>query len=61
MRSIDAVPVRRGKWIRGVDNFLYCSNCGKEAYWDTDYGQQEFDFCPKCGADMREAEDELSL
>ena len=45
----------RGKWIdgNGRDNFIHCSVCDNEAYWDTDYGQQEFDFCPYCGADMR--------
>lgn len=34
-------------------DILYCPFCGNEAYWDTDYGQQEFDFCPYCGEDMR--------
>ena len=43
-----------GKWI-GVDNgVIYCSKCNEEAYWDTVYGQRTFDFCPFCGADMRE-------
>ena len=40
------------KWI-GTD-IKFCSICGNEAYWDTDYGQQLFDYCPYCGADMRE-------
>lgn len=45
----------KGKWLdgNGTDSFIHCSVCGHEAYWDTDYGQQEFDFCPYCGADMR--------
>jgi len=53
-----------GEWIDGVDvpnrnpylhlaNKKYCSKCLNEAYWDSDYGQQLFDFCPNCGADMR--------
>ena len=54
----DAKPVRNGTWKYGYNpdvGFLcyFCSACGKEAYWDTDYGQQRFDFCPNCGADMR--------
>ena len=56
---------KKGKWIKGQDvpnrnpyfhlyDALYCSVCHNEAYWDTDYGQQIFDFCPNCGADMRD-------
>lgn len=51
--------IRQGKWIYGMlenCNQYYCSECGNEAYWDTDYGQQLFDFCPRCGAKMRGAE-----
>lgn len=46
---------KKGEWVdgNGKDTFIHCSVCDKEAYWDTDYGQQEFDFCPYCGADMR--------
>ncbi len=63
----DVVEVRRGKWIDGLDvpkeererhPYVYlhgekhCSVCFKEAYFDTDYGQQLFDYCPNCGAKM---------
>lgn len=34
-------------------NFWVCPSCGSEAYWDADYGQQLFDFCPYCGEDLR--------
>ena len=34
-------------------DFWYCSICNEEAYWDTDYGQQLFDYCPHCGAYSR--------
>ena len=56
--TIDAAPVKHGSWKYGYNPDVgilcyFCSACGKEAYWDTDYGQQRFDFCPKCGADMR--------
>lgn len=63
--TIDAVPVVRGEWKRGrefssyprvpfIGDAYYCSNCEEEAYWDTDYGQQLFGFCPNCGAKMEE-------
>lgn len=67
--TIEAVPVVHGEWRQGKDfsayprvpfisTAYYCSNCEGEAYWDTDYGQQLFIFCPNCGADMRgESED----
>lgn len=49
----DVQPVRRGKWLHlNSDSFIFCSECEHEAYWDTDYGQQLFDYCPYCGADM---------
>ena len=52
--TADVQPVKRGKWIHFTDDgFIFCSECYKEAYWDTDYGQQLFDYCPNCGADMR--------
>lgn len=47
----------RGKWLHekkdnGYIGFIVCSKCGHEAYWDTDYGQQLFDYCPYCGSRM---------
>jgi hypothetical protein len=56
--------VVRGEWKQGkefpsypkepfIGDAYYCSNCENDAYWDTDYGQQLFDFCHNCGADMR--------
>lgn len=51
---------QNGKWINFIDevgehnDIKMCSSCKKQAYWDTDYGQQLFDFCPYCGTDMRE-------
>lgn len=60
--TIEAEPVMHGRWVTGdklnthrkllVTHFLYCSECGEEAYWDTDYGQQKFDYCPNCGTKM---------
>jgi hypothetical protein len=65
--NIDSAPVVHGEWIDGLDipkeererhpyvylhGEKYCSACYKEAYFDTDYGQQFFDYCPNCGAKM---------
>lgn len=52
--TVDVEPVKHGEWLNDDDEwkFYKCSICGNEAYWDTDYGQQLFDFCPNCGAKM---------
>lgn len=53
---IEAQPVKYGRWESPVsvgNGIKFCSVCRNEAYWDTDYGQQLFDYCPYCGADMR--------
>ena len=51
--TIDAVPVVHGKWRwteRGdcdYEQYWVCSSCGQQQYIETN-------FCPDCGADMRE-------
>lgn len=51
--AADIQPVKRGRWLHfNDDGIVFCSACEHEAYWDTDYGQQLFDYCPYCGADM---------
>lgn len=56
--TVEAVPVRRGHWKEIIrhEHFPsgkpytldYCSVCGKR-------GSAEYNFCPNCGCDMREA------
>lgn len=50
----DVQPVKCGKWLHFNNdiNFIFCSDCKREAYWDTDHGYQLFDYCPYCGAKM---------
>lgn len=70
--TVDAEPVRHGHWVDGLDipeterkkhpyvylhGSIYCSACWHEAYYDTDYGHQLFDYCPFCGAIMDESEE----
>lgn len=60
--SADVPDRKAGKWIDAKPGSgligKVCSCCGNEAYWDSDYGQQLFDWCPRCGADMRTSEEE---
>ena len=52
---IDVQPVRRGKWLHfNNENFIFCSECEHEAYRDSDGNQHLFDYCPYCGARMKE-------
>jgi hypothetical protein len=53
MPTVDAEPVRHGKWIR--DEFgARCGACGLYAYRDK-FGQPwESQYCPNCGARMDE-------
>ena len=56
--AADARPFTRGKWEpvhRYKDNAVVgwgCSVCG----FEIDISEDGFNYCPKCGADMRECE-----
>lgn len=54
MPTVDAVPVRHGKWkkIRGAIN---CSAC-KSSSWSMSFEDlvTSFNYCPNCGARMDE-------
>ena len=55
LEAADVQPVKHGRWENPVsvgNGIMFCSVCRNEAYWDTDYGQQLFDYCPYCGAKM---------
>ena len=57
MPTVDAVPVRHGRWIRvysrpGVFKYLgwTCDQCGQRT--GNEYAPQWYKFCPNCGARM---------
>ena len=56
--TVDAEPVRRGKWVEVGSGFNYhfkCSECG----WKNGYPfNNRHKFCPNCGAKMGESENE---
>ena len=59
LMSLPAEP-KRGKWEMGIDErFVECSECGlmttrNELRGLAVFGKNEPNFCPYCGADMRE-------
>jgi hypothetical protein len=51
--TIDAEPVRHGRWVYGEDVDIQCSECGKDAMSDwMKYTQVYSPYCPWCGAKM---------
>ena len=54
--TVDALPVRHGKWIYGNDFHWYTASCNKCGYQRrTDIkadGWNQWRYCPNCGARM---------
>lgn len=46
---------KKGKWISNSPVTMKCSQCG---YFISDWKWHESNFCPNCGADMREGDSE---
>lgn len=55
--TVDAVPVKRGKWILHDNGDATCNQCGRhqKAIWDYDNWQN---YCGNCGAEMIGVENE---
>ena len=57
IKSLPSAEPKRGKWISADAIFggepFYCSECGENTR-DTVMGKPRWNFCPNCGADMRE-------
>ena len=66
MPTIEAKPVKHGRWFKTGQSFVHpdkfrnyvCSVCGFEL--DTQI-RQEPNYCPNCGADMREVEGNYTI
>lgn len=49
---------KRGKWIHKVEPYAWvCSECGEETT-SAIMGKPRYQWCPMCGADMKEGEAE---
>ena len=52
----DVRPVVHARWIGVALGDMRCSNCG-EVYGVCGGLMGDYNFCPNCGADMREVDD----
>lgn len=58
--TVDAVPVRRGKWKHKKDlKQFFCNQCGEPSLTEDDvyfYSMEFPNFCPNCGARMENSD-----
>ena len=59
IRSIPSADRLQGEWLkfglgRGT-RILFCTNCERRIEVPLSQGDSNYDFCPNCGADMRES------
>ena len=56
--AADVAPVVHGEWVDHMCRDWHCSECGKkvprQVYFDGYCYDDKLNFCPNCGADMRE-------
>lgn len=57
--TIDAEPIRHGKWLMNDAYGTYCSECGSAAFEITGrhYSKMKTRYCWQCGARMEGAEE----
>ena len=57
-----SIEPKRGEWIefdtKWGRSLYYCTNCMETSEVPTAFGKPLYNFCPNCGADMREREGE---
>lgn len=64
IKDLPSAQPKRGKWVDTKSDHYKCSCCGERAAfwyneenssgWEKDMSEWLSDFCPNCGADMRE-------
>jgi rubredoxin len=51
--TIEAEPVRHGRWEWITEDIYRCTNCGTTNHVKEVMGKPDYNYCPECGADMR--------
>ena len=52
--TIEAEPIRRGRWIREPNCWYRCTVCGD--HYPSIADNMKYNYCPNCGARMEEQE-----
>lgn len=52
--NVEFAPVKHGRWINEPNCWYRCSVCGE--HYPSTRGYMYYNYCPKCGADMRGGE-----
>jgi hypothetical protein len=47
---------KHGRWEWDIEDIYRCSNCHEKSHVKEVMGQPDWDYCPNCGADMRECD-----
>jgi Zn finger protein HypA/HybF involved in hydrogenase expression len=60
-QTVDAVEVVHGEWSTIEDDYigltaLKCSKCNQEYWFEDEPPIKIYNFCPNCGADMRDGD-----
>ena len=55
--TIEAEPVRHGRWQWITEDIYRCTNCGEKNHVKEVMGQPDFNYCPLCGAKMDKEEE----
>lgn len=50
--TIEAEPVKHGKWIGDDEIYPKCSECGEIGDYECDGTHKKSSYCPNCGAKM---------
>lgn len=53
----EAEPTKHGRWEKIVHPWYECSECGERTAVVNLNGKVVWNYCPNCGADMREVEE----
>jgi len=52
--EVDAEPVRHGRWVKGLQSFVFPNKFGNYMCSECEYDVEKhrYNYCPNCGAKM---------
>ena len=54
--TVDTVEVVHGRWEWITEDIYGCTNCGETSHVKEVMGQPAWDYCPNCGARMKDGD-----